>query len=190
MVGIYPEALAQILGVRLEDHIDQVLPLAAVASPEVVQICEKVFAQDDSQPFARIEAQLALLMRGQRPACATPTIGEWSRLLTTRAVHSTAGRSLRQFQRRVKNWTGQSHRELQLYARVEDAFMRRSENRRGESPDWAALALDAGYSDQSHLVREVRRFTGVSPARLEELMATDEAFWYYRLVDGWNTREK
>lgn len=185
MVGCYPEALASLLGVRSEDFFDQVVPLAAVAAPEVVRICEEVFVEDGAAPFARIEARLARLWRGQDPAHATPRMGEWIRALTTRAVHSTAGRGLRQFQRRVKHWTGQSHRDLQLYARVEDAFIRRADTRRGDSPDWATLALDAGFSDQSHLGRDVRRVTGLSPARLEELMATDEAFWYYRLVDGW-----
>lgn len=32
-------------------------------------------------------------------------------------------------------------------------------------PDWTALALDAGYFDQPHLIREFREFTGVSPRR-------------------------
>lgn len=36
--------------------------------------------------------------------------------------------------------------------------------------------------DQSHMGREVRRVTGLSPARLDDLMAHDEAFWFYRLM--------
>lgn len=32
-------------------------------------------------------------------------------------------------------------------------------------PDWAGLALDAGYADQPHLVREFGGFAGVSPQR-------------------------
>lgn len=30
-------------------------------------------------------------------------------------------------------------------------------------PDWAALAVDCGYYDQAHLIREFRSFTGLSP---------------------------
>ena len=30
--------------------------------------------------------------------------------------------------------------------------------------DWAMLALDCGYFDQSHLIRDFRRFSGQSPA--------------------------
>ncbi len=33
-------------------------------------------------------------------------------------------------------------------------------------PAWAALAHDAGYYDQAHLIREVRAFSGTTPARL------------------------
>lgn len=34
---------------------------------------------------------------------------------------------------------------------------------RASAPDWAGLALDFGYADQPHLVREFREFAGVSP---------------------------
>ena len=29
--------------------------------------------------------------------------------------------------------------------------------------DWATLALDSGYFDQSHLIRDFQDFTGASP---------------------------
>jgi AraC-like DNA-binding protein len=32
-------------------------------------------------------------------------------------------------------------------------------------PDWAALALSHGYSDQSHMIREFNRLAGRTPAR-------------------------
>jgi AraC-like DNA-binding protein len=33
----------------------------------------------------------------------------------------------------------------------------------GERPDWAWLAREAGYYDQSHLINEFRSFTGRTP---------------------------
>ena len=87
-------------------------------------------------------------------------------------------------QRRVRDWTGQSYRDLQLFFRVEEAFIRRIETCDSSVWDLAAIAADTGFADQSHMGREVRRVTGLSPARFGERLANDEAFWYYRLVAG------
>jgi AraC-like DNA-binding protein len=46
----------------------------------------------------------------------------------------------------------------------------------------AQLAADAGFADQSHMTRHVRRETGFTPEQLRELIETDETFWCYRLV--------
>ena len=48
----------------------------------------------------------------------------------------------------------------------------------------ADLAAEAGFSDQSHMGREIRRVSGWPPGRLDALMRTEEAFWFYRLVRG------
>jgi AraC-like DNA-binding protein len=37
--------------------------------------------------------------------------------------------------------------------------------RRKPAPEWAQLALDAGYCDQSHLIRDFIAFAGISPAQ-------------------------
>ena len=116
-----------------------------------------------------------------RAAAPAPFLGEWLRGLAGRAVLSGAGQGLRQVQRRIKAWTGQSHRDLQRYSRVEDAMARMSASP-GRRNRLAGLAGGAGFADQSHLGREVRRVTGLSPARLEARIAQDEAFWFYRLL--------
>lgn len=44
------------------------------------------------------------------------------------------------------------------------------------SDDLAAVALDAGYADQSHLSREVKRATGLTPAALRRTCGVMRAF--------------
>lgn len=183
-VGFYPEAIGRLIGRPIDPYFDQHLPLETVAPTALLQACEAVFGAADQDPFAVLEAQFQPLWREPRQASPAPYLGNWVRLLTTRATHSTAGQSLRQWQRRVRDWTGQSYRDLQLFVRVEEAFIRRTETCNSSAPDLADIAADAGFADQSHMGREVRRVTGLSPARFGERLANDEAFWYYRLVES------
>jgi AraC-like DNA-binding protein len=37
----------------------------------------------------------------------------------------------------------------------------------GGRPVWAELAQEAGYADQAHLIREFRRFTGMTPTQFQ-----------------------
>jgi len=43
--------------------------------------------------------------------------------------------------------------------------------RRGGTGTWAELALEFGYYDQSHLVRDVRQFTGVAPTDARAMLS-------------------
>jgi len=43
--------------------------------------------------------------------------------------------------------------------------------RRGGSGRWADLALEFGYYDQAHLVRDVRQFTGATPSQVRPTVA-------------------
>ncbi len=183
-VGIYPDALSRLIGRPMEPYLDQHLPLATVAPPALLSACQAVLDAGGDAPFASLEAHFQPLWREPGRASPAPYLGDWVRSIATRAAHTTAGRSLRQLQRRVRDWTGQSYRDLQLFIRVEEAFIRRIEAHDSCAPDLAAISADAGFADQSHMGREIRRVTGMSPARFGEHLANDEAFWYYRLVAG------
>jgi AraC-like DNA-binding protein len=50
-----------------------------------------------------------------------------------------------------------------------------------EMLSWAELAFNAGFSDQAHMCREVRRMTGLSPEEIRRAIDTEESFWVYRL---------
>ncbi|GGP06804.1 helix-turn-helix domain-containing protein [Nonomuraea glycinis] len=53
----------------------------------------------------------------------------------------------------------------------------------------ARVAADAGYVDQSHLHREVRAFTGATPATVagEPFLAVDDIAWPGSMTDGENS---
>jgi AraC-like DNA-binding protein len=50
-----------------------------------------------------------------------------------------------------------------LFSRIQRFQQTRTLIQQNPSPDWAALALDLGYFDQSHLIREFLEFSALSP---------------------------
>ena len=92
---------------------------------------------------------------------------------------SATGKSTRSLERRIRRWTGQNQRALAFYAQVEELHKRIVRN---GSSDLAGIAQEAGYADQSHMGRAVKRLTGFSPERLNQLIDSHESFWCYRLL--------
>lgn len=78
-------------------------------------------------------------------------------------IGSELGISERQLRRVVKQETGLGPKRLQRLDRMNRAVMAAD---RCDRPNWSRIALDHGYCDQSHLIREVREFTGRSPVDL------------------------
>ena len=184
-VAFYPEAILQFLRCPMAALCDQNLPLEDVASDELLAVCEQLFTRDSSQqPFLAFQVCFEPLCQGATAIRAATRIEHWISKLTSRVAYSNAGQCLRQFQRRIKLWTGQNHRDLQIFCRVEHVMAYQRYTTDTLELDLAGLAHDAGFADQSHMGREIRRVTGLSPARLNSLMQRDEAFWFYRLIDG------
>lgn len=169
-VGVYPDAWA-----RFADGND------------IPALLERAFAnaRDIEAGWSRFCADLAPIWNGARGTGAlpgwtgVPQLADWSRALVARAALAGPGRSLRTLERRLRRWSGQTRRSLAFYAAFDD--LHRLSVREMGTP-LAQLALEAGYADQSHLGRAVRRATGFSPARLNRLIETEEAFWCYRLL--------
>lgn len=107
------------------------------------------------------------------------TIESWVKSVVTRAALSKPGRSMRSLERRIKRASGQTQRSLDFYASFEN--LHRITVQQPDASN-AEIAIDAGYADQSHMGRIVRRATGFSPSRLNQAIETKEAFWSYRLL--------
>jgi len=180
-VGFYPEAWRALTGLDAKALSGREWPLDAALSQELLPLFRAVAAAGDCERgFARLQDGLDPLWRDSRPqGLGPPWLEDWARGLVARAALSGPGKSARQIQRRVKAWTGQSQRDLQVHARVEAVFAR---THAANDVSLSELAADMGYADQSHMGREVKRITGHSPAQISRLIATDERFWCYRLL--------
>jgi AraC-like DNA-binding protein len=182
-LGIYPDAWSALTGTDAAKSMDRHVSLEVALSAELFRIFRHVLEIGDCRDgLAVLQDQLEPLWRKARPKndIASRRIGDWTRALVARAAVSGLGKSPRQIQRRIRAWTGQTRRQLRLHARVETLFARTRAARSGL--DLAKIAAEAGYSDQSHMGREVRRITGESPARINRLIQTEERYWCYRLL--------
>lgn len=187
-LGLVPHALQALTGVAIADYVDRVAPLHEVLDPSWQALGQAVLnAHDDAERVRLIEAFLAPRWSPLRHATVprVERVRDWSEALALRAATSGAGRSVRQMERRIKQWAGQPLRELRRMGRAEASFLQARADPTADPsrhmPDWVGIAADTGYADQSHLCRESRRITGLSPTELKKAVHEDEGFWMYRL---------
>ena len=162
-VGIYPDAWRLLGGDGAFGRV-----------PEVLRM-------DPGEGWAGVCARLIPVWAAVRPAGWKPArdLGDWVRGAVARAALSGPGQSLRSLERRLKRSSGQTRGTLAFFEHFE-----RLHALSLRSPDvpLAELAVEAGYADQSHMGRAVRRATAMSPARLNRAIAEEEPFWCYRLL--------
>ena len=77
-----------------------------------------------------------------------------------RAIAKYLGLSQRRFIQVFKAEVGLTPK---LFSRIQRFQQTRTRIQQNRSPNWADLALDLGYFDQSHLIREFVEFSGLSP---------------------------
>ena len=190
MLIFYPDALWAMTGVPPQTLGDQIVDAHSVLPAALLAVCRRLFeAGDVHQGVQRFFDDLLPIWqrRAQDPrghAIQARDWGQnfspWMESLALRAATTGWGRSLRQSERRIKQWTGWSLRKLQGSVRGEAAFFAVMEAMLEERVDWTQIALDNGFSDQSHFIRETRRITGFSPEALRHGLIHEEAFWVYR----------
>ncbi|TXT37611.1 MAG: araC family transcriptional regulator [Comamonadaceae bacterium] len=184
---LMPDALHQLTGIDPRPWCSGLVAASQVLPPTWLAMCDAVqAASDDDTRVQLMQDFLDPLWQAARPhqAPGIQRYHDWADGLALRAATSGLGRSLRQVERRIKQWSGQPLRELRGLGRAEQAFYEAmAAQERGEL-SWTDVAADSGYADQSHLCRETRRVTGFTPEALRQRMAEDEGFWSYRLWGG------
>lgn len=131
--------------------------LAAAADPSRRQRIFEDFLRARLRPVRGLDPQIVRAVR-QLDGVAAPLRADEERRVA--ALVEASGRSHRRFIAGFRDAAGLSPKR---YARVQRFKRLLRALTATPRPDWAQLALDAGYFDQSHLIREFREFAGVSP---------------------------
>lgn len=189
MVIFMPDALHLLTGLDMSALTDQLADATQALSPDWLPMLQAVqLAPDEASRIAALEAFLLPRWRSVRPQAplGLNRLRDWLQITALRAASSGWAISLRQTERRLKTWLGIPLREARGLQRGEQSFLRAKQavlqaQTDGERVRWADHALDTGYTDQSHLSRETRRFTGLTPTQLAEAVQHDESFWLYRI---------
>ncbi|RLV49025.1 AraC family transcriptional regulator [Nocardioides mangrovicus] len=167
-----PGCVRPYLGVPVSDLADRRVPLAEVVAADGVLddtvVAERILDRDPPD-----EASLALLTDwlGALPSASDPLCEDLATLVEraeqdpslTRAAQlaDLAGVTLRTLQRQFAEYVGVGPKQVvQRFRLLDVAAVAHS----GQAVDWAAVALELGYSDQSHLVRAFSRVVGEPPA--------------------------
>jgi len=122
--------------------------------------------QDHGAAIAEIET----FLRGRNPqpdetitrvASMVECIAADRDLLRVEQLVERFGLGARQLQRLFSDWVGVTPKWVIQRYRLHEAAERLAA---GGPIDWAALALDLGYADQAHFIRDFKRIVGKTPA--------------------------
>lgn len=177
-IRFQPTGFHQLFGVAMTDLVDQGVELADVIGARACALHDAVLRAPD---FASRVAAAQRWMGGQTPAATASTdLNAAARLLVRTggaaridAIAARSGLSLRQFERRFTDAVGLTPK---FYARTIRLARALDSKARGPERGWAEIAHEAGFSDQSHLVRDCTALAGISPGRLLAANRATEIF--------------
>jgi len=163
-----PPGARRLLGLPVQELTGSVVALRDVLGPSADEIVERFATERTWTARARM-LDAVLLRRGDDPSGVDPRIEwAWHRIVTwhgrvsIQRLAGEVGWSQRHFIRSFRRQLGLSPYKLARVTRFNAVLP----DLRDGSIDGAALAGRHGYADQSHLIREVREFTGATPASL------------------------
>ncbi len=161
-VRFRPGMAGPFLGISLAQLTDGAAPLEDLRPRRARELTRQL---DDSEST---RDALRILLAGLRPPAQAPNPVQRA-LEAIAAAHGRTGLdgaarhanlSPRQFRRRCIEESGLAPKLLCRVLRFRHACRLAREAGR---PNWSAVALEAGYFDQAHFIRDFHQFTGVAP---------------------------
>ncbi len=168
IIGVHfkPGGAFPFLGLSAGDLADTHVDLETLWGPSARRLRERLSeAKTSAERFQLLEeALLRRLGEGVEKhyavAAALEMFGKNQAGPRVREAAKYLGLSQRRFIQVFKTEVGMTPK---LFSRIQRFQQTRTFIQQNPSPNWAALALDLGYFDQSHLIREFLEFSGFSP---------------------------
>ena len=146
---------------------DRTLPLQEAMGEAAAGLDERALAHaDHHRAIAVVEAFLRsfrpLADATLRQACAlADRIARDRELKTVEQLAAESGLGMRRLQRLFGEYVGVGPKWMIRRYRLQEAAARLAS---ACAVDWAGIALDLGYADQAHFIRDFKRIVGKAPA--------------------------
>lgn len=168
-VKLRPGSFYSLFGVPAQELTNRVLRLDELLGREAVDLVDQLAGQTSA--LAQVRCLEGVLVRfAQRQMDGARLIDQQAVALLlqqpTEPISKLADRlgySPRQLQRRLNDFVGLSPRRYRRIYRFERALARLQMMADNEEIEWTTFALDGGYSDQAHFIRDFREFSGTTP---------------------------
>jgi AraC-like DNA-binding protein len=172
-VKFRPGGFRALAGGPVAGLTDRRVPADAVFGPAVTEASRAVLGAadgaEDGAGMARLAESFLLPRLPDRPDPVALDVARMVDRITAEPslyrvdqVAADFGLSVRRLQRLFAEYVGASPKWVLRRARLHEAATRADQ---GIGIDWAALAADLGYADQSHLTRDFTATVGAPPAR-------------------------
>lgn len=179
----FPDAWQKLTNMHPEEVTSNFTPIDKIEDKNLALLFGRMLEFDDNNIiFETLQKELIPYWKEQRQdgGKSINYIKDWAAHIFAKTAVSHAGKSVRQIQRHIKNLTGQTRRDIENFIKLEELFAKAINSYPDNS--LADLSFYSGFSDQSHMGRMVKKMLGKSPAAIDELIATDERYWVYRLL--------
>ena len=167
IIGVHfrPGGAFPFLGIPVGELADTHVDLAALWGPLAGQLHERLCAATPAQRFPMLEA--ALVSRLHHPpqrhdavSVALNSFEQTGAEVRVRDVARRVGLSQRRF---IQVFAAEVGLTPKLYYRIRRFHQAWQLVRKVPAPNWATVAAECGYFDQSHLIRDFCAFSGLSP---------------------------
>lgn len=166
-VKLLPGAFTAFSARPMADLVDRVLPLADVFGERADALARSVAGEPDTE---RALGSIGAFLESLAPATddniarvvELVSLVQRERSITrSEALARHAGLNVRSLQRLFERYLGLGPKWVIARARVQEAAERIAT---GQSVDFALLAVELGYHDQAHLIRDFKAQIGFTPA--------------------------
>lgn len=171
-----PLGAYRILRLPMHEIAAKVADLELLWGRSAQRLLDRLYAAPGWEPrFELLDRFLLDRLARARPA-APEVEAAWERLRTSHGalpvdeLARELGWSRRHLARRFQQQLGQPPKTVARILRFERARRRALDRPRAA---WSEIALDCGYSDQAHLIREFRSLSGLTPPELDRRTDSD-----------------